>query len=141
MPFRTGKPPASPAGTKRKADEEMVDDIREIKKDVKDLVKERSAVNISSVNREDWQRILDYTGLNIDTIEPDVGSNPVKNVPAFKWNDVLERAQKDRYIHLRDTVDGVNLYQAMAELVAADLQVEYSFCGLAPQGRIILRIN
>ncbi|CAB5350824.1 unnamed protein product [Rhizophagus irregularis] len=55
------KLPASPAGTKRKADEEMAD-------------------------------------------EPDVGTNPVKNVPAFKWNDVLERAQKDRYTHLRDTV-------------------------------------
>ncbi|PKY17378.1 hypothetical protein RhiirB3_382482 [Rhizophagus irregularis] len=51
------KLPASPAGTKRKADEEMADDIREIKKDLKDLVKEESAVNISSVNHEDWKKL------------------------------------------------------------------------------------
>lgn len=95
----------------------MADDIREIKKDVKDLVKEESAVNISSVNHEDWQRILDYTGLNIDTIEPDVGSNPVKNVPAFKWNDVLERAQKDRYIHLKDTILQVDWINRDLELI------------------------
>ena len=116
------------SGIKRKADEEILDYFREIKKDLKDLIKkERSAVNISSVNREDWEKIQAYTGLNINVIELNVGSNPVNNIPAFQWNDLTERAQKDRYIpYLRDTVLRLATINRTVELVDTSVEPIYS---------------
>ena len=100
---------------------------RKIDKNVNDLIKkERSAVNISSVNREDWEKIQAYTGLNINVMEPNVGSNPVNNIPAFQWNDLTERAQKDRYIpHLRDTILRLATNNRTVELVDTSNQNNY----------------
>ncbi|CAB4491712.1 unnamed protein product [Rhizophagus irregularis] len=138
------KLPASPAGTKRKADEEMADDIREIKKDLKDLVKEESAVNISSVNHEDWDTVLQVAWINrdlelIDTTNDNNYLDTLFDLLPIKLTgttdaDISDKCSVKSFLSefnirilfgLKKEVDRVNVYQAMAELVAADLKSRY----------------
>nr|CAG8589745.1 13370_t:CDS:2 [Entrophospora candida] len=91
-----GHPPA----IKRETNDEVTIKLNKIK----DLIKEqhKSEVAISSVNRSDWERIQEFTGLNIEAANLDVEYD-TENVVAYQWNGRQEKEQKDIYLsHLRN---------------------------------------
>ncbi|RGB22490.1 hypothetical protein C1646_730524 [Rhizophagus diaphanus] len=106
------------------ANEDIRNDIKEMKKDIKDIKKDKSVVNISSVNYESWERIQSYLGLDYEAVTDFDIELTTERTNAFQWNDLVEGAQRDGeqgYLnHLRTilqiaTFRGLGLYDATNE--------------------------
>ncbi|CAG8589808.1 11761_t:CDS:2 [Funneliformis mosseae] len=84
----------------------ILDTMKEMNKEMNEkidnLIKDKSVIQISSVNEEYLAKILEYTGLDYKTTTleeelPGLDLNLNERINAFKWSDEAERLQNGRY--------------------------------------------